>query len=657
MSLRISILRHLAAISTSPSRRKFRLCCTDYVRGEHFTLPFLYIVFTLSVVDGLSTHHSSPFQYNNYLELTTELQHLNRLYPNETKLYSLGKSERGREMWVLMLAAEANKERPLGRPAVKLVGNMHGNEPVGRSLLIHFAHHILKHSKNDSTIGTVMETTEIHLLPTMNPDGFESAEEGTCSGTKGRYNSRGADLNRNFPDFMRKNFVRREKETKNVIKWLKNHRFVLSANFHGGAVVASYPWDNYAGYSQVPKLTLTEDHDVFYYLANGYAQRHLHMHTGLSCGDYFEGGVTNGAGWFPLTGGMQDFNYVVAGVMEITLEVSCCKYPPRSMLKHFWEENKEAMVEFVQSAQLGVKGLVLDEEDRPIPHSFVTVQGRSMEFETTERGEFWRLLLPGNYTLRAFASGHYDEVMEVSFGNMDMPYWVEFHLKKKYQHGEFMPPQVFNEVPLDFPTVAPTTMTITMTTPEGTKFTTPTDHPGSLSATTATTRITTTQPTKGAASTVTPSSTSPTVSSTVASTTTSWVFTSSSTSATSIKLTVQEMPATERPILVLPEKDLHNTIQTGPALGSPPITAHVVYPDSADAAVRRILPERLSDPGKVISQLRVHKPHSFFQQFSAGLAPRTKYHRRVLESLFPFAVANMEHSPRPVTGNVTSILL
>ena len=43
---------------------------------------------------------------------------------------------------------------------------------------------------------------------------------------------------------------------------------------------------------------------------------------------------------FFVSGGMQDFNYVVAGVMEITLEVSCCKFPPRSMLRHFWEENK-----------------------------------------------------------------------------------------------------------------------------------------------------------------------------------------------------------------------------------------------------------------------------------------------------------------------------
>ncbi|KAF2892153.1 hypothetical protein ILUMI_14020, partial [Ignelater luminosus] len=51
-------------------------------------------------------------------------------------------------------------------------------------------------------------------------------------------------------------------------------------------------------------------------------------------------GITNGAAWYPLTGGMQDFNYVWHGCMEVTLEVSCCKYPPAKELPRYWEDNK-----------------------------------------------------------------------------------------------------------------------------------------------------------------------------------------------------------------------------------------------------------------------------------------------------------------------------
>ena len=62
-----------------------------------------------------------------------------------------------------------------------------------------------------------------------------------------RENANGTDLNRNFPDFFEENDVHREPETLAIMNWLTQYPFVLSANMHDGAVLANYPYDNFAG--------------------------------------------------------------------------------------------------------------------------------------------------------------------------------------------------------------------------------------------------------------------------------------------------------------------------------------------------------------------------------------------------------------------------
>lgn len=109
---------------------------------------------------------------------------------------------------------------------------------------------------------------------------------------------------------------------------------------------------------------------------------------------------------------MSDYNYAFHGCYELTLEISCCKYPPASALPELWRENKKALLELVKQAHGGVTGSVLDEETQlPLAGATLKIVGRDIEFATSNRGEFWRLLLPGTYALKVQADGYHPIVV------------------------------------------------------------------------------------------------------------------------------------------------------------------------------------------------------------------------------------------------------
>ncbi|XP_060759010.1 carboxypeptidase M isoform X3 [Neoarius graeffei] len=343
------------------------------------------------------------FRYHSTTQVEQYLHEISKNYSSITHLHSIGLSVEGRELWVLILGQHPREHR-VGIPEFKYVGNMHGNEVVGRVLLLQLIDYLTRNYMSDPFVTSLMNTMRIHILPSMNPDGFESSGR-DCMYSQGRFNKNGMDLNRNFPDaFLSNSEQVREKEVEAVMKWLKTEPFVLSANLHGGAVVASYPYDNSNGGIELQgDSSITPDNDVFVHLAKTYSINHASMQKGSKCYDSkdFTDGITNGYRWYPLEGGMQDYNYVWAQCLEITLELSCCKFPPERDLPGLWEANKLALLAYMQQVHLGVKGQVLDSNGKPVQNASVEVQGRRnlCPFKTDRKGEYYRLLLSGNYTI------------------------------------------------------------------------------------------------------------------------------------------------------------------------------------------------------------------------------------------------------------------
>ncbi|XP_063287482.1 carboxypeptidase M-like [Pelobates fuscus] len=349
-----------------------------------------------------------PFKYHTEKELEATLRNLNEMYPTITHLYSIGQSVQGVPLWVLCVGRFPDVHR-MGIPEVKYIANIHGNEPVGRELLLHFINYLVHNYKHNEDIEALVNSTRIHFLPALNPDGFKTSVPGDCQGSHGRANFNNIDLNRNFPSIFGHNLSPLQPETLAAMQWFQSETFVLSATLHGGALVAVYPFsfsvEGHRGKAKSP------DDEIFKYLTKTYANAHKTMHKGDFCNETFPGGITNAAAWYPVLGCLQDYNYIKGQCFEITLEVSCCKYPREDQLPRLWDENKQALLELIKQVHKGIKGRVVDTSGNSVPKATIqfTTRKKKYVYQANNYGEFYKILIPGKYKVRVKAQGYLSE--------------------------------------------------------------------------------------------------------------------------------------------------------------------------------------------------------------------------------------------------------
>lgn len=409
------------------------------------------------------------FRHHNNEEIQHILASIHARCPNITRIYTLSeRSVRGLPLYVIEFSTTPGYHQ-LYHPEFKYIANMHGNEVLGRELLLHLANYLCEHFlEGDRDIQKLIKLTRIHLMPSMNPDGWQlSTDTDGHDYLVGRANNNSVDLNRNFPDLDRIMFSNEEAhvnhnnhlleqvdrlkepiqpETKAVMRLIMQVPFVLSANLHGGDLVANYPYDASRS-GAMTEYTESPDDQTFRHLALIYATHHKNMANPKrgGCGDDGynfgkQGGITNGAAWYSVQGGMQDFNYLSSNDFEITLELGCDKYPLASALHEEWENNKNALIQYIWQAHIGVKGHVRDAvTGQPLPNTIIHVKnvtaGRNDDIlhdvTSVHDGDYWRLLTPGQYVITAYRDGYHPLSHRVNV--YDRPHQeaqrVDFHLE------------------------------------------------------------------------------------------------------------------------------------------------------------------------------------------------------------------------------------
>ena len=301
--------------------------------------------------------NGDPFAgYHDYTALTATMRQLATQYPNLAKLETAGKSVGGRELWYMRISAGINLEAEQNKPKVLYIANMHGDETVGRELMLNFIETLLSKYATDTRIKALVDNGDLFLMPSMNPDGFESQQ---------RYNKNGKDLNRNFPDFTsdpHDTMDGREPETKAIMQLHAQHHFLLAVNYHGGEVCFNIPWDTRDNQAADERFG---DDAVMVESGREYTRANAPMYANHQAS--FDHGLTYGYEWYEVDGGMQDWAIWWRRSIHATIELSYSKWPNASTLPQYWAENQEAMLRYLERGLVGAHLVVTDATGTTLP--------------------------------------------------------------------------------------------------------------------------------------------------------------------------------------------------------------------------------------------------------------------------------------------------
>jgi hypothetical protein len=347
--------------------------------------------------------------YPTYPQYLTYMSGFASSYPSICKIDTIGKTIRGRYILAVKISDSVNYDR--GVPQVFLTSSMHGDETTGYIEMLHLIEYLLTGYGTDPRITDMIENTQIFINPLANPDGTYRGGDDNVSGAV-RRNTNNVDLNRNYADprtSQHPDGLMWQPETEAFMKYADYKHFNLSMNFHGGAEVFNYPWDTWY------PPPYTADDSWWQWVGNEYADTAQFFGPAGYFTNPYASGITNGAVWYVITGGRQDYHNYFKHTREVTLEISNAWIQPAGELINHWNYNYRSFLNYIEQSGYGINGKVYDSVTFAPIGAKVFVQSHDVDsswvYSSLPSGWYFRMIDAGTWSLTFSAPGYYSRTI------------------------------------------------------------------------------------------------------------------------------------------------------------------------------------------------------------------------------------------------------
>ncbi|MDQ7824300.1 MAG: M14 family metallopeptidase [Candidatus Eremiobacteraeota bacterium] len=114
--------------------------------------------------------------YHTYDQAVEEMKALADKRPDLCKMESVGKSAEGKDIWALKISRGAGGDTS-GKPGVIFTGVTHAREWITLEVPLYFAKGLVEGYDGDEKVRKRVDSSEIWVIPMVNPDGYEYSRE------------------------------------------------------------------------------------------------------------------------------------------------------------------------------------------------------------------------------------------------------------------------------------------------------------------------------------------------------------------------------------------------------------------------------------------------------------------------------------------------